>query len=205
MKIKGFTAAPICALLMVIIGGCAASPPSDFFIMTPMTGADTRPAATSAGEPLSLIVGPVSIPEYLNRTQIVTRAGTNRLNVNEFNRWGGSFTPNIARVVAQNLSAILGTDDVFVFPAEDTVAPRYRIILSLTQFDGALGDSVILDARWVITIPRSRKAPVTGRTVSKEATNGSSYEDYVAAQSRALEGLSKEIAAKIKALVAAEK
>lgn len=205
MKIKGFTAAPICALLMVIIGGCGASPPSDFFIMTPMTEADTRPAVPPPDGSLSLVVGPVSIPEYLNRTQIVTRAGTNRLNVNEFNRWGGSFTPNISRVVAQNLSAILGTDDVFVFPAEDTLSPRYRIILSLTQFDGALGDSVVLDTRWVITTPRSKNPPATGRTIAKESTNGGSYEDYVAAQSRALAKLSQDIAAKIKVLLAAEK
>jgi uncharacterized lipoprotein YmbA len=190
---------------MATVSGCATSPPSDFFIMTPMTAADARPAATSSGEPLSLGVGPVSIPEYLDRAQIVTRAGSNRLDVNEFNRWGGSFTPNISRVVAQNLSVILGTDEVFVFPAADTAALRYRIILSFAQLDGALGQSVVLDSRWIITGPRGRKQLGTGRSVVREATNGSSYEAYVAAQSRALETLSRDIAAKITQLFDAGK
>jgi uncharacterized protein len=203
VKSTGFAIAPVYALLLVALGGCANSPPSDFYLLTPMAGTETRSTPSAPGTSLSLGVGPVKIPEYLNRTQIVTRAGPNRLDVNEFNRWGGSFTPNLSRVVAQNLSFILGTDDVFVFPADDSIEPRYRVILSFTQFDGVLGESVVLDSRWVITGPKRRKQLATGRSVVREATQGSDYEAYVAAQSRALETLSQEIAAKIKQLLAA--
>lgn len=197
MRASGFAAAPVCALLIITASGCVSSPPSDFFILTPMAGADKRSAIPPTGVPLAVGVGPVKIPEYLNRAQIVTRAGPNRLDVNEFNRWGGSFAPNLSRVLAQNLSVILGTDDVFVFPADNAIEPRYRVILSITQLDGALGESVVLDSRWIITGPKRRKQLGTGRSVVREATNGSDYEAYVAAQSRALETLSREIAAKI--------
>jgi uncharacterized lipoprotein YmbA len=171
--------------------------------MTPMAGAAERPSGPPPGEAFSLGVGPVKIPEYLNRAQIVTRAGPNRLDVNEFNRWGGSFATNLSSVVAQNLSVILGTDDVFVFPADDSIDPRYRVILSILQFDGTLGDSVVLDARWTITGPKRRKQLDTGRSLVHQATDGGGYEAYVAAQSRALETLSREIAAKITLLIRA--
>jgi uncharacterized lipoprotein YmbA len=190
-------------LLVGAAGGCASSPPSDFYVLTPMEGANTPSTASTPGAPLSLGVGPVKIPEYLNRAQIVTRVGPNRLGVNEFNRWGGSFSPNLSRVVAQNLSVMLGTDDVFVFPADNAIEPRYRVILSITRFDGALGENVVLDSKWIITGPNRRTQLGTGRTVVNEATGGKDYEDYVAAQSRALESLSREIAAKIKALIEA--
>lgn len=208
MKSTGFAIAPvyalpIYALLLVALGGCASSPPSDFYLLTPMAGTEARSSISAPSAPLSLVVGPVKIPEYLNRAQIVTRAGPNRLDVNEFNRWGGSFTPNLSRVMAQNLSFILGTDDVFVFPADDAIDPRYRVILSFTRFDGTLGESVVLDSRWIITGSQRRKQLATGRSAVREATQGSDYDAYVAAQSRALETLSQEIAEKIKQLLAA--
>lgn len=191
MKSTNITNLSACALLTLCTSGCANSPPSDFFILNP-TVADTAAQAT---EPLSLGVGPVKIPEYLNRAQIVTRPGPNQLDVNEFNRWGGSLAANISSVMARNLAVLLGTDEVFVFPGDDPATPRFRVILSITRFDGVLGENVELDVRWIITGPRRREQLGTGRSVVREATNGSGYEDYVAAQSRALETLSREIAA----------
>lgn len=201
MTIPQLAAATICTLLTAIVSGCANSPPSDFFVLTPMTEATERPSGPPPGEAFSLGVGPVKIPEYLNRAQIVTRAGPNRLDVNEFNRWGGSFATNLASVVAQNLSAIIGTDDVFIFPADEAMDPRYRVVLSILRFDGALGESVVLDARWTITGPKRRRQLDTGRSVVRQPTNASTYEAYVAAQSQALETLSRELAAKIKLLL----
>lgn len=198
MKTTCFIAASACAWLVVLAGGCANSPPSDFYVLTPMTGAATE--STRRGR-VSLGVGPVKVPEYLNRAQIVTRAGPNRLDVNEFNRWGGSLGTNIAGVVAQNLSRLLGTDEVFVFPADDPANPRYRIIVSITQFDGTLGENVILDARWIITGSRRREQLASGRTFLQETTTGSGYDSYVAAQSRALESMSREIAAELSVLI----
>ena len=203
MRAKGFVVALIGALVMVTVSGCGSSPPSDFFIMTPMAGADARQATAPGREPLSVGVGPVKIPDYLNRAQIVTRAGPNRLDVNEFHRWGGAFTSNLSQVIAQNLSVILGTDDVFVFPSDDPLLPNYRVMVSFTQLDGALGESVLLDARWTITGSKGDKQLAAARSVVREATNGGDYADYVAAQSRALEKLSREIASRIKQLLEA--
>lgn len=197
VKSTNFAAVPACAVLILCTAGCANSPPSDFFILTPVAGGAASAAAAPGIEPLSLGVGPVKIPEYLNRAQIVTRPGPNRLDVNEFNRWGGSLAPNISSVIAQNLAVLLGTDEVFVFPGDDPANPRYRVILSIRRFDGTLGENVVLDARWFITGPRRREQLGTGRSVIREATNGSGYEDYVAAQSRALETLSRKIAAEV--------
>lgn len=184
------------ALLFLLTAGCAQSLPSDFFILTPVA----EDAVAQAGEPMSLGVGPVKIPEYLNRAQIVTRPGPNRLDVNEFKRWGGSLAANISSVVARNLSVLLGTDDVFVFPGDDPAKPRYRVILSVTRFDGVLGGEVELDARWIITGPRRREQLGNGRSVIRESTNGNGYEGYVTAQSRALESLSRKIAADLVAI-----
>ena len=200
MKARGFAAAA-CALLLTSVGGCASSPPSDFFILTPMAETAEKASTKAPAETFPLGVGPVKVPEYLNRAQIVTRAGPNRLDVNEFHRWGGSFAPNISRVVAQNLSILLGSDEVFAFPSDDATDPRYRVVISITRLDGSLGGEVVLDARWIIAGPKRRAQLDAGRSLLREATRGSDYEDYVAAQSRALAALSQEIAAAIRRLL----
>lgn len=198
MKSTNRAAATAAALLLLSAGGCGNSPPSDFYVLTPMPQGQPAPARDEA---LVVGVGPVDIPDYLNRAQIVTRAGPNRLDVDEFNRWGGSLVSNLAGVIAQNLSVLLGTDDVHVIPANEPLTPRFRIIVSVTRLDGALGEDVVLDARWIVTGPRVREQVESGRTVVREATNAGGYEAYVAAQSRAVEKLSRDIAADITALV----
>ena len=156
MTETNLTTLAACALLFLTAAGCAPTPPSDFYVLTPMAAAGDSAAAPSR-ESVSVSVGPVKIPEYLNRVQIVTRAGQNRLDVNEFNRWGGSLASNLSTVIAENLSVLLGTDEVYVFPTQDPVSPRYRVVLSVAKFDGALGESAVLDVRWLITGPRRRE------------------------------------------------
>jgi uncharacterized lipoprotein YmbA len=200
MKNTNLGALAACALLLLAASGCAPTPPSDFYVLTPVSAAGAS-APVPSRESLSVSVGPVKIPEYLNRAQIVTRAGRNRLEVNEFNRWGGTLVSNLSSVVAENLSVLLGTDEVFVFPTQDPVSPRYRVILAVAKLDGTLGESAVLDARWLITGPRRREQLATGRTQIRETPDGDGYESYVAAQSRAVEALSREIAAEIVALI----
>lgn len=200
MTNTNLTAATAWVLLLLLVGGCAQTPPSDFYVLTPTAQTTTRTDAPGQAS-LSVSIGPVKIPDYLNRGQIVTRAGQNRLDVNEFHRWGGGLAANISAVVAENLSVLLGTDDVSVFPTQDPVSPRYRVSLTVSKFDGVLGESAILDARWVIT-GSARSGPLaTGRTVIEEAPLGGDYDAYVAAQSRTLAALSRDIATEITRLL----
>lgn len=196
MKDTGLISAGACALMLVVAAGCAQTPPSDFYVLSPMAASDASPASPGR-ESLSVSVGPIKIPEYLNRAQIVTRSGQNRLDVDEFNRWGGSLASNITGILTENLSMLLDTDEVFEFPTQDPISPRYRVILTVTRFDGTLGERAMLDARWVITGPRRREPLATGRTIVDEQLAAGGYEAYVAAQSRALESLSRDVAAEI--------
>jgi hypothetical protein len=46
--------------------------------------------------------------------QIVSRSGENSLIVDEFNRWGGDFQSDIQRVIGENISILLPTDQVIL-------------------------------------------------------------------------------------------
>ena len=181
--------------LLLAAAGCANTPPSQFYMLEPISQAYEPPPADAAR--LSIGVGPAQIPEYLDRPQLVTRSATNTLELDEFHRWGGSLSSDLLRVVAQNLSVLTGSDSVFVYPWEEPIDPRYRVHLSILGLDGSLGGDVVLDAQWVVASRDRRQNLASGRSVIREPTRGISYQDFVAAQSRTLGTLSREIADEI--------
>ena len=142
----------IAALLTVLLlAGCAGqSPRVDFYLLS----ADARSmgeagmAGACSGQAIS--VGPVSWPRYLDQPRIVTRAGSNRLEANEFNRWGGSLEDDFSRTVIRNLSSLLQSELVVNYRRSAHFVPVYRVEMDVRQFDGQLGGDVILDAKWSI-------------------------------------------------------
>ena len=64
----------IVGLCAAVSSGCGSTAPSRFYLLTPMVDStDARPAHEQG---LVLGIGPVQLPEYVNRPQIVTRVGT---------------------------------------------------------------------------------------------------------------------------------
>ena len=195
MKISRHTGSTAVLVVLLAGAGCTTTPPSEFYMLTPVSQVNDPAPANSAG--LTIGVGPAQIPEYLDRPQLVTRSTSNKLELDEFHRWGGALSGNLLRVVAQNLAVLTGSDDVVVYPWEEPVDPEFRVHISVLSLDGSLGGEVELDAQWVIASRDRRKSLATGRSVIRETTRGTSYSEFVAAQSRALAVLSREIADEI--------
>jgi uncharacterized lipoprotein YmbA len=72
------------------------------------------------------------------------------------------------------------------------VPASYRVEVLVDEFEGALGDSVLLKARWEI-FAKDRSLLLTKESKISERINGSSYDALVAAMSIALEGLGRNI------------
>src|ERR1035437_9411105 len=90
----------------VIAAGCASSP-SRFYTLNATATADGSPALQCA-----IAIGPVTVPALVDHPPITVQLATNRVAVDEFNRWAEPLNENIARVVAGNLSVLLGTSQV---------------------------------------------------------------------------------------------
>lgn len=184
---------------VLVLGGCAATPPAEFYVLTPMATPSASGAKAEPANGASIGVGPVRLPDYLDGPQLVTRPAPNRLRIDEFHRWGGTLEGNLIPVLAQNLSILLGIEDVVRYPWDEPVDPEYRVRLDVLRFDGVLGGSVDLDTRWEIIGPHpsdrfALQLLGAGRTVLSEPVTGEGYEALVAAQSRALASLSRELA-----------
>jgi hypothetical protein len=186
------------AALCIFVGlaaGCA-SPASRFYTLS----AGSAPATTPSN--LSVAVGPVSVPAVVDRPQIVVTTGPNQVRLEEFNRWASPLQNNIARVVAENLVAILGTPRVTLSSQTLSQDADYRAVIEVQGFQSSLGEAATLDAVW--TVGRTKDGKVeTGRTTVREAAPEKNYDALAAAHSRALARLSRDIADAVRALNAA--
>jgi len=151
----------------------------------------------AVGEPVAIALGVDSFPEYLARSQIVTRSSDNKLELAQFHHWAEPLQRNFVRVLVVNLSVQLSTDRIHVFPWRKKRPTDYEVLVDVARFDGEFGGDVVLGARWSIFDAEGRQELYTGSARFIEAVRAKDYEAQVAAMSRAVWELSGEIASSI--------
>ncbi len=77
-------------IVAAMLGGCGSTPPSRFYHLDSMTSPGEGGQQTGGEEKTIISLGPVRIPDYLDRPQIITSSGDNEFNLSEFDRWAGS-------------------------------------------------------------------------------------------------------------------
>jgi len=184
-------------LAVALLAGCRAAPPVAYYSLSPLAAAEVYPSENAG--PL-VGVGPVTVPDMLDRPQIVTRTSANRIDVSEFHRWGGRLKDALPRVLIQNIAVHLGSDRVALYPWKEPTRPAYRVSVDILRFDGRLGEAVDLVAAWKISRPADDDVPVVRRSSFRAAVDGPGYDALVTAQGRALDDLAKTIAEAIKTL-----
>lgn len=193
------------AFLLTACGG--ASQNAKFYTLSSI--AAPEPArATVSQEVLVIAVGPLRIPEYLDRPQIITRTGPNELYFSEFQRWGGSLENELRRVVAQNIGSILGGGYTVVnWPSsgDGNFPVLYRVAVDILQFEGGPGNTVTLKSQWGIIGKNEQERLMIHTSSVTEPAAGSDYDAVVAAMSRAAAALSREMADALRRLPAQEK
>jgi len=178
------------ALLMLVTAGCASrSPPASFYVLSPETEAV---ASFRTGSMVG--VGPVRLPDYLARSQLVRRRGDSRLVVDEFNRWGGDLTQNILDVLAQNLSRLLGSDRMLTYPWNATLRVSRQLTLDIRRFEAGPGNEVVLDLQWRLLDPGQDKLLAIANEHIVVPLEGSTPAAMVEAQNSALAELSRRLA-----------
>jgi len=145
-------------------------------------------------------IGPVELPAYLDRQQIVTRVSPNELHLAGFDEWAEPLDDNFTRVLVENLSVLLSKNLFAIFPFRGSESIDYQVQVEVIRFDGSLAGDASLLVRWTIFGEDDKKLLLTRKSSFKEATGGPGYEALVAAQSRTVEALSREIARAIKGL-----
>jgi uncharacterized lipoprotein YmbA len=173
--------------------GCGTSQPARFYTLDSTATPDGSPAVQTA-----VMVGPVTIPAADDQPQFVVQVASNRVEVDEFNRWAAPLGDSIARAVAGDLAVLLGTPEVATAPLAN-FDPAYAVTIDLQRFESTRSQGTLLEAVWAVRQTAGGQTRA-GRTVAREAVTGDGFDALAAAHSRALAQLSAEIAAAIRTL-----
>ena len=173
------------------LAGCATSPATRFYVLTPVSLDAIEPAPVADGSTIG--VRSVELPDELDRPQIVTRTGPNTVHFAKFDRWSASLRDSARQLIAANLATLLPGDQVAVYPWTPGTSVDRQVIVEITRFDGELGGRCVLRARWRVLGRRGTPASLYGESALSEPS-GPDYAALVAAQSRLLGALSLEIA-----------
>ena len=194
---KNFHIKPIIFLtLILILCSCSRTGPSRFYILSSFSDAGSVLSKSS----LIIGVGPVDIPDYLERPQIITRTSQNNLVLAEFDKWAGSLKHDIPLVIAENLSAVLNTDHVFVYPWKGMLPVQYQIKVEIIRFDAEPEKQAVLTAHWLILGKNGRKVLKMKKSKISWPIKEKGYDAIVSAQSQALAVLSHDIASAVSAI-----
>jgi len=176
------------------LGACLGAPQPDasaFFLLSPAQ------AETAGGPvPVRIGVGPVTLPGYLDRPQLVTRLGDHPIALAENDRWAEPLGDNVARTLGASLASLLPGSTSVPYPWYASDAPDYSVDLAVRQFEADTAGVVVLDATWTL---RRGGAHVDARAVRiEEPAVSPDRGAAVAAHSRALAALSREVATAVR-------
>lgn len=179
--------------LAIALAGCLGTPRDNLYTLSPVI----ETTAPEAVPRYAVEVTAVSIPDLVDRPQIVLRDSDNRVSMLEQQRWASPLSSQLPGIVAENLARLL--PEARVKPTGEATAGDvdYRVAVDIQRFDSVLGRAAILDAQW-----SARRIPDGGAQVGRVAVNepaGPGYEALAAAHARALGTLSRQIADAIRA------
>jgi uncharacterized lipoprotein YmbA len=182
-----------------LCAGCGSAPKERFYTLAPATGAMPSPLAAAASQPRTTVaIGPVRVPDAVDRPQMVVREGPNRVEILEQQRWAGSLRSEIARALVAGVGERLPDVQVSAGDSQAGRSAAYRVAIDVERFDATLNDSVSVQALWSVRRD-SGAAVASGRYSVSEPTGPGGYDAIAAAYARTLAGMSGVIADAVQA------
>ena len=199
---------PRTLLLLTVSGllcaGCSILGPlpdtSRFFTLTPLPGA-TTPATTATDTPSTMLLGlgPIKLPPYLDRHEIATRLSPTQVTYSSNDRWAEPLTVSVTRVLLQNLSHLLGTERIAMYPWSNAAKVDYQVEVELLNFEVTKEGEARLLARYGILAGGTQRVLLARETSFSHPTPADPAAS-VAALSTTLGELSEQIAATVRQL-----
>ncbi|MBT8364284.1 MAG: PqiC family protein [Deltaproteobacteria bacterium] len=191
--------------LALALAGCLGgpSPPTNFYMLSPLSPSPAGTAPASAAARIHIGLETVVIAEYLNRNEIVLNLDNTIYQLAEFNQWAEPLDANLTRVLEENLTKLLQRDSIEVFMASESSIPLdYRLEVDVLGLDGNLGDQVMLVVQWALLEAAEDDLILMRRSQYQEPAADATVKELVLAMSRTVGKLSRDIAVAIKKAMA---
>jgi uncharacterized lipoprotein YmbA len=195
----------VVGVMLLVMSACSpfgsgTQKPTRNYVLNSLYSEENTPQPIADLSDIGILVGPIRMAQYLDRSDVVIRNSSNEIEIADFSSWAGPLRENFSRVLAENLSLWLNTKKVAIFPGSKLPFFKYNVSMNVNRFDGRPGDQSQLRARWVILDKKRKKMLFNEHTALSHPTENESIEALVASQSRLIADFSHQIAEVIKDL-----
>jgi uncharacterized lipoprotein YmbA len=184
----------LACLLSLSLAACGTSAPVRYYGLIPVETQVLHPAPES----FAIAIGPVRIAEYLNRQQIVTRAGGVSVELGNYDRWTEPLAKAFQRTLTDNLATLLGSDRVLDYPAHTTLGSGYVLPAQITRFDADAAGLAVLELQWMLRDTKEAVIiPARRSRYTTKVSDPDNYESIVEALSALVGAFSRDIASEL--------
>lgn len=184
-----------------VLAGCASSTPIHYYQLAALSQIPAPEAAGPAVKktPPLLGIGPVHLPEYLERPQIVTRLTPNSLQFNANHRWAEPLADNITWVIRENLARLLHSFRMTPYPWPLSTPIEHQLTIDILHFESS-GRSARLEAEWNLRNGSGEILLPTRRSTFEVPAAAANHLAIAAALSESLALFCREVAEELRAL-----
>ena len=205
MILKKFGSACSMWVMLFILGlslaACAGnSTPSTFYMLRSMESPQESLSMATGEKTLSVLVGPITLPGYLDRNQMVTVVGKNEMALDEFSRWAESLRDSFYRVLLEDLSLLLKTPQVYAYDRSGENDADYQVSIDVTRFDCVPEGEAVLTAFWSVRGKNGSTPKITNKSVFRATVSDTGFAGIVEAQNQTLTAFGREIASTIQSM-----
>ena len=139
--------------LLVAATGCLGRSPQVRHFMLGVE--EVAPAEAGAPE-VSVLVGPVRLPAYLDRSELARLGRDGEVELASTARWLGSFEENFLRAVSLGVARRLGSNEVVAHPSKAPFPIEYTVRLHVDDLIVEAGGTLRVRIRWALIGPAGR-------------------------------------------------
>jgi len=187
--------------LILLLGACGTTVQPKYYLLTPTDIPASGQESLDDRREIVISLGPIQLPEYLDRSQIVTRRGAAQLDLADGERWAEPLQENFGRVLGEDLNTLVHSARIIVQPARVHGPVDYRVNVDVIRFDASDRNEARLIASWSLSDGDHNSLTKTRRTDYRlDLDPGAGYPELVTALSNVIHMLAADISAAIKTL-----
>jgi uncharacterized lipoprotein YmbA len=188
----------------LVFSGCSMlSPKQDrtrFILLTPTAAGGSNHAHLAESPNLTTVaigLGPVRLPEYLDRPELVIRTSPNGFELSEMSRWAEPLADNFRHVLANDLTNLLGTTNIVQYPWYPEIRLDYIVHIEIQRFEADTSHNAQLIAHWDLRTPQSNQILASGQAQFSSPLTSLMGDAAAAALSQDVAALAGQIASAI--------
>lgn len=186
---------PLVLLLTGLLGllGCTAHKPIPLYQLD-----GGNPGVPKQTQGLAVLLGPVSIADYLQREAFLQRQADGSLVPADDARWAGSLAADIDQLLLRQLAARLDSQRLVLAPSPPGFSPDVQVLLNISRLDSGPLHPAVLEAQWRLLDRRGQLRD--SRLLRLEQAHAGSPAEQVRAQSLLLQNLVAQLVVAIEPL-----